>query len=248
MSKYYNNILNYTYSLVPTDYEQLLFDNLYKHIELDDYLIGGSYSLKQYIDDTTWEANDIDMFIKMNYIDVNINTIQKTFETYSNKLNFKNYTIIYNQYFHWNIYCLNYAYRPVIGGYARNNLTDVVEDFDKSIIAVATFNTEQILGKKLQIVLLEPRVYGINNLYKLLKKIVDIPVFYRGYLFSRNWYVPKSQDKYIRYKILTKPVCSKRIEKYERRGFTILNKFTILNYKQHLRSFVVSITTQFLLD
>lgn len=242
MSKYYNNILNYTYSLVPTDYEQLLFDNLYKHIELDDYLIGGSYSLKQYIGDNTWEANDIDMFIKMNYIDVNINTIQKTFETYSNKLNFKNYTIIYNQFFYWNIYCRDISRQPVIAGYARNNLTDVVEDFDRAIIAVATFNTEQILGKKLQIVLLEPRVYGINNLYKLLKKIVDIPVFYRGYLFSRNWYVPKSQDKYIRYKILTKPVCSKRIDKYERRGFTILN------YKQHLRSFVVLITTQFLLD
>jgi hypothetical protein len=244
--------------VIPDNY---IGDPFYSKISKMNYLIGGSYALKTFMTTLkkpqSWEPNDIDIFTFYKKFDtsnhqITANEIKQNFDEWSSLIDKTNeinesktsqVKINTNRFFDWDKFsnCPEFKSHNFDG--SEYNVDDsLTEDFDKAIVAVATYNPAITHGKTVQVVLLEPRIYdeiapkdlshkinyhdqnryyNTNILYTVLKNITDVHVFYRGPVENRDWYVPKSEMNMIVNGILPGNLCTKRIGKYIDYGFTI---------------------------
>lgn len=191
-----------------------------------NYLIGGSFSLWKFLKvhnhkNPTWQPDDIDIFT-----DINVDKVDK--EIVETKLNSWKEAfgkqavlekIVYNDFYEWNLHGKN-GFIP-----ARNWRPDDnrKEDFDKAVVAVGTFNVPNAPRPKVQVILVDKKVYNEETLFSLLHRIADIKVMFYYYQNKKLW-VHHSSDasKILAGKLYN--LCPTRTQKYKDRGFTVINQ------------------------
>ena len=193
--------------------EDIITNDFYELLDVGNFLVGGSYALKLYAG-AKWEANDIDIFVFCGVKNKGFYNLYDEFEKIVNKVLVKCDRI------------------KIIKDFRDSNLLFEDHEEDEANMGGEHFN-EQIVGtitikypnidKNIQFVgIYSEKIETFND---VLEKITDLPscVSYISINDKKTFFVPKKYDEMIKKGYIEKSeICSKRLQKYEKRGYIFI--------------------------
>lgn len=219
--------------MFPNPNEQTVDDKMpkgiYLAIDWERCLIGGSYALKQYLNKNSylaqWEPSDVDIFgVYKNFEEFNAEC-----KKFQEKAGLELIKEVYNDVEKITVHITG----PQVELNNNNNSSenknsndDFVEDFDYAIIGTKTY-VKKDFAQKIQMVgfnaeRVEKERPGTQSLLELLDKITDLPacICYTVSDDQKIFYVPLRAIEPLKTGMINySAICSKRIDKYAKRGF-----------------------------
>lgn len=189
-----------------------VLETLTRELGAENVLVGGSRALSIWSGDKSWTPSDDDVFISLPENE-NSNPFTTTLEPSRDLLS----RILGVYPYQLNIkLSRDSPHQSLVSPENTEN-----EDFDKAILG--TVNTvDKSSGKKLQFVIVSPKLKNFENIHQWYKNTSDLPTCYVNGKFEFNGSLLEEQ-KCLYQKVLPAhqhPRHQNRVQKYQERGFT----------------------------